>query len=49
MEEYEKECDNYILRSINHEMYLRKIIISSLSFFDDKRNYSSKVKSLPWN
>ena len=48
-EEYEKECDNYTLRSINHEMYLQKIKISSLSIFDDERNYSSKIKSLPWN
>ena len=27
--DYQKECDNYIIRSINHEMYLqsKKIII----------------------
>ena len=23
-EEYQEECDNYILKSINHEMYLQK-------------------------
>ena len=23
--EYQKECNNYILRSVNHEMYLQQI------------------------
>ena len=31
-EEYQEECDNYNLRSLNHEMYLQK----KKSFFDDK-------------
>ena len=24
-EEYQKDCDNYILRSLNHEMYLQRV------------------------
>ena len=35
-EKYEKECDNYVLISINHEMYLQEEKKSTLSFFDDK-------------
>ena len=48
-EKYENECDNYILISISHEMYLQTIKNSSLSIFDDKKNYLSNIKSLPWN
>ena len=47
-EEYEKECDNYTLRSLNHEMYLQKIKKSSLSIFDDKRCYVNETESIPW-
>ena len=35
--EYQRECDNYIIRSINHEMYLQQVKKSTLSIFDDKR------------
>ena len=38
-EQYEKECDNYILRSVDHEMFLQEIKKSSLSVFDEKTNY----------
>ena len=34
--EYQKECDNYDIRSLNHEMYLQKVRNSTLSLFDDK-------------
>ena len=37
--EYPKECDNYNIRSLNHEMYLQKVRKSTLSIFDDKRCY----------
>ena len=47
-EEYQYECDNYILRSINHEMILRKVKKSTLSIFDDKRCYINNIKSIPW-
>ena len=29
-----KECDNYIIKSINHEMYFQKVRKSTLSVFD---------------
>ena len=40
--EYQKECDNYIIRSINHEMYLQEVKKSTLSLFDDKRTMLHK-------
>ena len=48
-EEYEKECDNYFLGSLNLEMFLQKIKKSSLSIFDDKRCYINDTESIPWN
>ena len=48
-EEYQRDCSNYILRSINHEMYLQEVKKSTLSTFDDKRKYLSNFKSLPCN
>ena len=44
---YQKECDNYIVRSINHEIYLQKVNKSTLSIFDDKRNYLNNIEILP--
>ena len=35
-EEYQRECDVYILHSNNHEMYLQQTKKSTLFFFDDK-------------
>ena len=35
-EEYQHECDNFVLRSNNHEMYLQRVKKSTLSNFDDK-------------
>ena len=48
-EEYQQECDNYIIRSINHEMVLQKVKKSTLSIFDDKRCYINNIESIPWN
>ena len=47
-EENENVCSNYILKSINHEMYMQEIIKPTLSIFDDNRNYLDEIKSLPW-
>ena len=47
--EYQKECDNYIIRSINHEMVLQEIKKYTLSIFDDKRCYINNIESKPWN
>ena len=48
-EEYQRECDGYIIRSINHEMVLQKVKKSTLSNFDDKRCYINNIESIPWN
>ena len=47
-EENVNECDNYILKSINHDMHLQKLRKTKLSSFDDKRNYINNIESLPW-
>ena len=47
--EYQKECDNYIIRSLNLEMVLQKVRKSTLSIFDDKRCYINETESIPWN
>ena len=47
-EEYQRECNNYILRSINHEMHLQEKK-STLSIFDDKRCYIDETESKPWS
>ena len=48
-EEYLRECDNCIIRSINHEMVLQEVKKSTLSIFDDKRCYINNIESIPWN
>ena len=48
-EENQQECDNYIIRSINHDMVLQKVRKSTLSIFDDKRCYINNIESIPWN
>ena len=47
--EYQKECDIYIIRSINHELYLQEVKKSTLSLFDDKRCYINENESKTWN
>ena len=47
--EYQKECNNYIIRSINHEMVLQEVKKSTLSIFDDKQCYINETESIPWN
>ena len=46
--EYQKECDTYIVRSINHEMHLQELKKPTLSLFDDKRCYIKETESKPW-
>ena len=46
---YQQECDNYVIRPINHEMYLQRIKKSTLSQFDDKRCYIENTESIRWN
>ena len=45
----QQECDNYILRSVNLEIYLHKIKRATLSVFDDKRNFINNTENLPGN
>ena len=47
-EDYQRECNNYIIRTINHEMHLQELKKSTLSIFDDKRCYVNNIKSIPW-
>ena len=47
--EYQKQCNNYIIRSINHEMVLQEVKKFTLSIFDDKRCYINETESIPWN
>ena len=46
--DYKKECENYIIKSMNHEMYLQKVTKNSLSAFDEKRCYLNNIESIPW-
>ena len=45
---YQKECDKYSIRSLNHEMYLQRVLKSTPSSFEGKRCYESNIESKPW-
>ena len=47
-ESYQQECDNFIIRSINHNMVLQKVKKSTLSIFDDIRCYINNIENKPW-
>ena len=47
--EYQRQCNIYIIRSVNHEMVLQEVKKSTLSIFDDKRCYINATESIPWN
>ena len=46
---YQEECDSYLIRSLNHEMYLQRVKKSTLSQFVDKRCCMNKTESIPWD
>ena len=46
--EYQEECDNCILKSVNHEMYFQKIKKSTPPLFDDIRCYLTETESKSW-
>ena len=48
-EDYQQECDIYIIRSPNHKMYLRLVQKSRLSLYDDKRCYIKNNEFKPRN
>ena len=37
--EYEKECDKFFIKSMNHEMDLQKVGKCTLSAFDEEHKY----------
>ena len=41
---HQRECNNYILGSKNHEMYLQGVKKLTLSIFNDKRCYMNETK-----
>ena len=47
--DYKLKCDNFIIRSMNHEMYLQRLFKSTLSPFDDKCCYEDKIEINHWN
>ena len=48
-DEHQKECNIYVLRSINQKMFLQEFKKSTLSKFNDKRCYIIETESIPWN
>ena len=48
-EDYQRECNNYIFRPINHEMHIQEVKKSTLSIFDDNRIFLKNKEGLPWN
>ena len=48
-EEYQKDSDNYIVRSFSHEMYFQNVRKLALSSFDNKRCYINETESKHWN
>ena len=45
--DYQKECENFVIRSLNHEMFLQKVTKNSLSAFDEKRCYLNNIRKHP--
>ena len=41
--ENQKEPDNSTIRSLNHEMFLQRVLRSTLPPFNDKRCYESNI------
>ena len=46
--DYQRECENFVIRSIDHDMFLQKVTKNSLSAFDEKRCYLNNIVSIPW-
>ena len=47
--DYKKECDNFVIRALNHEIYMQKVTKNSLSAFDEKRKYINNIEGIPWD
>ena len=48
-EENENVCDICILESISQDIYLQKERKTTISIFDDKKNYLYNIEKLSWN
>ena len=48
-EQYQRECNNYTIKSINHEMVPQEVKKSTVSIFVEKRCYINNIESIPWN
>ena len=48
-ENFRSECNNYVLRSFNHELHHQEVKKSTLSIFDDERCNINNIESVPWN
>ena len=46
-DDYQKECDKFITRSINLDSYLQKIRTNTPSTFDEKQYYINEVRKIP--
>ena len=46
---YQKECDNYVHRSNNHDIYLQQVRTSTLSQFDGTQCDINEIESIPWS
>ena len=46
---YQRECNNYIIRSIIHEMYLQEVKKIYTIFIRWKRCYIKNIETKPWN
>ena len=47
--EYQKGCDNFLIRSLNHEMYLQRVENTTFFAIDYKRCYENNIENTPWN
>ena len=45
---FKLEWDNYNIKSNNHEIYLQRVLKSTLSPIDFKRCYLNEIENTPW-
>ena len=46
--DYQKECDKFVIRSINHDLYLQKLYKTTLSVSDEKGFYKHNIEIMRW-
>ena len=45
---YKDEITQNILKSVKHKIYLQSVTKKTMDVFDDKRNYTSNIESVPY-